>query len=70
MSPLKQEILDYIDELPETKLEALRPLLRVLASDDALVIETNLTDEEKAIVAEGRREYAEHPESFTPLEAL
>jgi hypothetical protein len=54
----------------ELKLEALRPLLRLLINDDPLIIETDLTDEEKAIVKEGRKEYELHPESFTPLEAL
>jgi predicted RNase H-like HicB family nuclease len=35
--------------------------------DEPLAIETDLTDEEKAIVAQGKRERAEHPESYISL---
>jgi hypothetical protein len=34
------------------------------------VIETDLTAEERAIIAAGEKEYQEHPETFTPLSAL
>ncbi|MDR1015597.1 MAG: hypothetical protein LBL86_11580 [Coriobacteriales bacterium] len=70
MSPLRQEVLDYIDEIPDVKLEALRPLLRMLVNDEAVVIETDLTNDERAIVLEGRKEYEERPETFVPLRAL
>jgi hypothetical protein len=33
-------------------------------------IETDLTDEEKRWVQEGRRQYREHPEDFVPLESI
>ncbi|GHV08605.1 hypothetical protein FACS189485_20300 [Spirochaetia bacterium] len=33
-------------------------------------IETDLTAEERAIIAAGEKEYREHPETFTPLSAL
>jgi hypothetical protein len=45
-----------------------RPLLRSYtdgADDEPLVIETELTDEERCWVAEGMKEYEEHPENFT-----
>jgi hypothetical protein len=70
MDAVKQEILGYIDEIPNAKLEALRPLLRLLTNNEPLIIETDLTDDEKAKIAEGMAEYDAHPESFTPLEAL
>jgi hypothetical protein len=56
MSAIKKEALGYINEIPDSKLRALLPLLSVLVND-TLVIETNLTNEEKAIVREGRNEY-------------
>ena len=36
--------------------------------ESGLIIETDLTKEEKAIIAAGEKEYEEHPENFTPLE--
>jgi hypothetical protein len=30
----------------------------------------NLTDEERAVIAEGDREFEEHPENFVPLERI
>lgn len=56
MSELRKEVLEYIDCIPDSKLEALRPILRLL-TDDTPVIETNLTEEEKAIIRAGREEY-------------
>jgi len=37
---------------------------------DEPVIETDLTDEEKKIIQEGRKHYREHPEDFVPLESI
>ena len=34
------------------------------------VIETDLTDEEKKLIQEGRKHYREHPEDFVPLESI
>jgi len=56
MSAIRQEILDYINNIPDSKLRALKPILTLLA-DETLVIDTDLTDEEKAIVLKGRDEY-------------
>jgi hypothetical protein len=45
-----------------------RPILSFLAraAEEPLVFETDLTDEEKAIVEKGRRERVECPKSFAP----
>ncbi len=56
MSELRKEVLDCIDRMPDSKLEALRPLLRLLTNDSP-VIETDLTEEEKEIIRAGREEY-------------
>lgn len=56
MSELRAEVLGYIDLLPDSKLEALRPILRLLTNDVAIV-ETDLTDEENEIIRAGREEY-------------
>ena len=57
MTAIRQEILDYINDIPDTKLEALKPILLLLVDDETFVIETNLTDEEKIIIYNGREEY-------------
>ena len=56
MSELRKEILECIDHIPDSKLEALRPILHLL-SNDAPVIETDLTEEEQQIIRAGREEY-------------
>jgi hypothetical protein len=66
---IRQELHSYIDKLPERDLYALKPILSILA-EPAYILETNLTEEEKAIIAEGDREFEEHPENFTALESI
>ena len=66
---VRQEIHTFIDDITENKLIALKPLLSALA-DDSIVIETDLTDEEKVIIAEGMVEYEKNPDVFIPLEKL
>ena len=56
MTAIRKEIMTYIDDIPDIKLEALKPILTLLA-DEIIVVETNLTNDEKAIVSEGREEY-------------
>ena len=58
---VKQELHDLIENIPEKKLYALRPLLNMLVDeDDAL-------SEEEYLLLEGcRKDRKEHPESFTP----
>ena len=70
---VRQELHSYLDILPEAKLEALKPLLSFLAHDtaeDEIIIETDLTDEERAIIAQGMEEYARDPGSFVSLESI
>jgi hypothetical protein len=72
---VRQELHSLINTMPERKLNALRPLFDVLSEnsiddDDAIVIETDLTDEEHTLIAEGVKHYHEHPEDFVPLESI
>ena len=66
---VRKELHTLIDNLPERKLNALRPLFDVLV-DEEIIIETDLTEEEKTIIAEGDIHYTEHPEDFVPLESI
>ena len=67
---IRRELKRYIDAIPERNLEIVRPMLSFLAGNqdinEPLVIETNLTADEKAIIKAGRKERKEHPENFTP----
>ena len=67
---VRKELKRYIDAIPESNLEIVRPMLSFLAGNQALsktlVIETNLTAEEKVVINAGRKERKEHPENFTP----
>jgi hypothetical protein len=66
---VRQEIHNLVDTMPERNLYALRPLLDVLVNEP-IIIETDLTDEEKALIEEGDKHYREHPEDFVPLESI
>jgi hypothetical protein len=67
---IRGELKGYIDAISDRNLEMVRPILSFLAKNPAtgepFVIETDLTDEEAAIIDEGRRGREEHPENFTP----
>jgi hypothetical protein len=54
--------------MPDNCLSSVEPLLSYLAGEP--IIETDLTDEEKRWVQEGRKHYREHPEDFVPLESV
>lgn len=56
MTAIRQEVLNCIDELPDNKLEALRPILMLLVNE-TISIDTDLTDDEKQIIRKGREEY-------------
>jgi hypothetical protein len=62
----RQRLHDYIDAMPDYGLPIVEPILAHFA-DEPLIIETDLTAEEKAIIEEGRRERKEHPERFITL---
>ena len=64
---VRQEIHTFIDDITESKLIALKPLLCALA-DESVVIETKLTAEEKDIIAKCMSEYENKPGDFIPLE--
>jgi hypothetical protein len=65
---IREKLHTFIDEMPDYCLSSVEPILSYLAGEP--VIETNLTDEEKRWVQEGRRQYREHPEDFVPLESI
>ena len=67
MSEIRKEIQDYIDIIPDSKLAALKPLLTMLA-DESIVIETDLTDEERNIITKGREEYTKG--GFVSLDSI
>jgi hypothetical protein len=67
----RKELHTLIDTIPEQSLSVITPLLTFLADEYwKPVIETDLTDEERAIIAEGRIRFKEHPETFVPLESI
>jgi hypothetical protein len=65
---VRKKLHTFIDEMPDNCLLSVEPLLSYLAGES--VIETDLTDEEKGWVREGRKYYKEHPEDFVPLESI
>ena len=70
---VRKKLHTCIDEMPDYCLSSVEPLLSYLAGESAArwsAIETNLTDEEKKWVLEGRNQYREHPEDFVPLESI
>jgi hypothetical protein len=69
MTAVRKELHDYIDALPERNLYALKPLLSVLVNE-RIIIETDLSAEEKQIITEGRAHFKDHPEDFVPLENI
>jgi hypothetical protein len=59
----------FVEKKADRNLYALKPILSILA-EPVYILETNLTEEERAIIAEGDREFEEHPENFVPLESI
>jgi hypothetical protein len=66
---IRNELHSYIDIIPEETLSILKPLLSFFAGEQT-IIETDLTPEEKAIIAEGRIQRKKHPEDFVPFESI
>jgi hypothetical protein len=58
------EIQEYINVLPDSALLALKPLLTLLIVE-APIVETDLTEEEKAVILRGREEYSKG--GYVPL---
>ena len=69
---LREELHNFIDTMPERKLSALKPLLSILAGEDIseVAIETDLTDEEHAIIKRGVARYHEHPDEFITFDSV
>jgi hypothetical protein len=67
MSAIKKEIQEYIRVLPDSALQALKPLLALLIAEEPIV-ETDLTEEEKAIILRGREEYSKG--NYIPLSKI
>jgi len=65
---VRKKLHTFIDEMPDNCLSSVEPLLSYLAGEP--IIKTDLTDEEKKWVQEGRKHYREHPEDFVPLESI
>ena len=42
----------------------------IIIEDDSIVIETDLTDEERDIIKKGMAEYRANPDSFIPLDEV
>jgi len=69
MSPVREHLFNSINLLDEEKLLALVPLVNLLVGEDVdFAIETDLTAEEKAIIAKARKEYKS--ENYIPLETF
>ena len=66
---LRKELKGYIETMPERNLYVLKPLLAVLA-EPLYTIETDLTEEEIAMINEGMAEYRKNPSSFVPLDTI
>ena len=65
---IRKKLHTFIDVIPDSCLSSVEPLLSYLANEP--ILETNLTDEEKHWVQEGRKHYKKHPEDFVPLESI
>jgi hypothetical protein len=72
----REKLYGYIDAMPEHSLVLIEPLLAHFAGEvDRLVIgdlifETDLTEEEEAVIEAGRKEREEHPENFTSWDEI
>ena len=67
MTAIRKEIMDCISDIPDSKLKVLKPILTLLA-DDAIVLETNLSNDEKDIIRQGRKDYKKG--GFIPLDLI
>jgi hypothetical protein len=66
---IKQEIRGLIEVIPDRGLYALKPLLEVLADEQA-VIETDLTEEEHKSLDKCLEEYRRDPSAFVDLDDI
>jgi len=72
----REKLYSYIDAMPEHNIALIEPLLAHLAGESDrlvigdMIIETDLDDEEVAIIEAGRKEREEHPENFRSLDEI
>ena len=64
----REKIRVLLEAVPEYKLGYVIAYIQGLNADKTVSIETDLTDEEKAVIAEGRKKYAEG--GFVPLDDI
>jgi hypothetical protein len=67
---LRRELHGFIDAMPAWRLAPLKLLLADLAEPDEpiIIIETDLTEEERQLCIEGEKHFHEHPEDFISLD--
>jgi hypothetical protein len=63
---LKEQVHQYIDMLPIDQVVVINELLTILISNDT-VVETDITEEEHAIIEASRELFRTNPESFVSL---
>lgn len=64
----REKIRRLLEAVPEYKLGYIIAYIQGLNADKTVAIETDLTDEEKAVIAEGRKKYAAG--GFIPLDDI
>ena len=61
MSAIKQELISYINNLPDYKLYAFKPMFELVSLDEVIEIEKvdfdDLDDDDKLAVLQAREEY-------------
>ena len=61
MSTIKAELIDYISNLPDYKLVALKPMLELISTDEVTIIEKinfdELEEDEKQAIVQGKADY-------------
>jgi hypothetical protein len=68
---LKKQAHSFIDLLQYNQIMVVNELLSLLVDDNTpLIYETDLTEEERGIIAKSSRDFEQDPESFTSLSDL
>jgi len=61
MSTIKAELINYINNLPDYKLFALKPMFEMILTDEVAIIEKvnfeELDEEEKQAILQGRKDF-------------
>lgn len=73
VTTMRDELKECIDSMPYGILVCVKPILFLLAAGDTstrfvrdgYTIESDLTEEETAVIKAGLQERAEHPENYT-----